>query len=62
MRIKRKRRKRKWLVYDKMREIEFAHNLWMADRVEETLNDFMEKETNNESAAHSMRLDPEDYE
>ena len=53
---------REKIYNDKMREIEFAHNLWMADRVEETLNDFMEKETNNESAAHSMRLDPEDYE
>ena len=47
---------------DKVREIEMAHNLWMADRVEETLNDFMEKETNSDTAAFTMRLNPEDYE
>ena len=46
---------------EKLQEIEDAHNMWMADRVEETLDNIEEKEAHNEEAGFTMRITPEDY-
>lgn len=53
---------REKIYHEKLREIENAHNNWMADRVEDTLNAYVEKERNSDEAARTMRLNPEDYE
>ena len=53
---------REKIYREKMREIETAHNNWMADRVEDTLNEFVRKEQNSDKAAYTMKLNPEDYE
>ena len=46
---------------EKVQEIEDAHNMWMADRVEETLDNIEEQEAHNEEAGFSMRMNPEDF-
>ena len=51
---------REKLYQDKLQEIEDAHNMWMADRVEETLDHIEEQEAHNEEAGFSMRMIPED--
>ena len=53
---------REQIYNDKMQEIEYAHNIWMADRVEETLDQFEEEQGRNNDAARTMRLNPEDSE
>jgi hypothetical protein len=35
--------------------------MWMADRVEETLDNIEEKEAHNEEAGFSIRINSEDY-
>jgi uncharacterized protein YukE len=53
---------REKIYQEKLQEIEDAHNLWMADRVEETLDGIEEREAQNESqAAYTMKLDPDDF-
>ena len=49
------------LYEEKMQEIEDAHNNWMADRVEERLDDVEEKEAHDEEVGLSMRFNPEDF-
>lgn len=49
------------LYKEKLQEIEDAHNMWMADRVEETLDNMEEQEAHNEEAGFSMRINPEDF-
>ena len=50
------------IYQEKLQEIEDAHNLWMADRVEETLDGIEEREAQNESqAAYTMKLNPDDF-
>ena len=54
---------REEIYQQKLQEIEDAHNLWMADRVEETLNGIEERESeNNNQAGYTMKLDPDMYE
>jgi uncharacterized protein YukE len=54
---------REEIYQQKLQEIEDAHNLWMADRVEETLNGIEERESQNDNqAAYTMKLDPDMYE
>ena len=53
---------REKIYQEKLQEIEDAHNLWMADRVEEPLDGIEEREAQNESqAAYTMKLDPDDF-
>ena len=49
------------LYEEKMQEIEDAHNNWMADRVEERLDEVEEKEAHGDEAGFSMRINPEDF-
>jgi hypothetical protein len=50
------------IYQEKLQEIEDAHNLWMADRVEETLDGIEERDAHNESqAAYTMKLNPDDF-
>jgi hypothetical protein len=49
------------LYKEKLQEIEDAHNMWMADRVEETLDHMEEQEAHNEEAGFSMRMNFEDF-
>lgn len=53
---------REKIYHEKLQEIEDAHNLWMADRVEEMLDHFEDEESHNEDAGLSMKLNPENYE
>ena len=48
------------LYKEKLQEIEDAHNMWMADRVEETLDHIEEQDAHNEEAGFSMRMNSED--
>jgi hypothetical protein len=48
---------REKLYQDKLQEIEDAHNMWMADRVEETLTRMQEDAARNPYTDRSMRLD-----
>lgn len=52
---------REKIYNEKVQEIEDAHNMWMADRVEETLDHIEEQEAHNEEAGFSMRMNPEDF-
>jgi hypothetical protein len=51
---------REQIYHEKLQEIEDAHNMWMADRVEETLDRFEKEEGLNDDAARTMKLSPED--
>ena len=53
---------REKLYQDKLQEIEDAHNMWMADRVEETLTRMQDDAAHNAYSDRSMRLDNNDEE
>ncbi len=53
---------REKIYHEKLQEIEDAHNMWMADRVEETLDQIEERDEHNHEAGLTMKLSPEDSE
>ena len=53
---------REKIYQEKLKEIEEAHNLWMADNVEVLLDRFEDDASHNENAGNSMRLNQEDFE
>lgn len=46
---------REKVYHDKLQEIEDAHNMWMADRVEEALDNFEDEDAHNAGEGFSMK-------
>lgn len=53
---------REKIYQEKLKEIEEAHNLWMADNVEVLLDHYEDEASHNVNAGNSMRLNQEDFE
>ena len=46
---------REKIYHDKLEEIEDAHNMWLADRVEESLNNYEDEDAHNAGEGFSMK-------